>query len=176
MATKTGTSVTTTIGGRLYLEGNSGNWCGGCGCNGTGTTIGSIDLGSVPAGTYTQTLQVHDTCSIKNQGIQLLAAKVSGTNFDQTTGAGATQWMPGTVSLRLVEAGNPNLDPTNPYDCVNGGCVPKITYNTPGVYASLAACESGCAKNSNCTGECISAEELAALQQAADNLRSRYCG
>jgi hypothetical protein len=68
-----------------------------------------------------------------------------------------------------------SIEPTQPYDCLNGGCVPKTTYNTPGVYVNLAACQSGCAKNSNCTGECVSSEELAALQQAANNLKSRLC-
>jgi hypothetical protein len=62
-----------------------------------------------------------------------------------------------------------------PYDCINGGCIPKTTYNTPGVFASLAACESGCAKNSNCTGECVSTDEIAALQQAASALQARLC-
>jgi hypothetical protein len=62
-----------------------------------------------------------------------------------------------------------------PYDCVNGGCIPKTTYNTPGVFASLAACQSGCAKNSNCTGECVSTDEIAALQQAASALQARLC-
>ena len=69
-------------------------------------------------------------------------------------------------------------DPTSgdqPYDCVNGGCVPKTTYSTPGLFVSLAACQAGCAKNSTCTGECVSAEELAALQQAAGTVRSRLC-
>jgi hypothetical protein len=61
------------------------------------------------------------------------------------------------------------------YDCINGGCVPKTTYNTPGVFATLAACESGCAKNSNCTGECVSTSELAALAQAANTLQSKNC-
>jgi hypothetical protein len=76
-------------------------------------------------------------------------------------------------SYFLVGCGGVN--PQEPYDCINGGCVPKTTYNTPGVFASLAACESGCAKDSNCTGECVSAAELAALQQAANNLKSRLC-
>jgi hypothetical protein len=67
-------------------------------------------------------------------------------------------------------------DSASAYDCINGGCVPKATYNTPGVFASLAACQSGCAKNSNCTGECVPAEEIAALQQAANNIRAKFCG
>jgi hypothetical protein len=61
-------------------------------------------------------------------------------------------------------------------DCLNGGCVPSATYNTPGKYANLAACMSGCGKDSPCDGECVSAAELAALQQAANALKSRLCG
>ena len=61
------------------------------------------------------------------------------------------------------------------HDCLNGGCIPKTTYNTPGVFASLAACQAGCAKNSPCVGECVSPAQLASLQAAATNLKSRYC-
>jgi hypothetical protein len=61
-------------------------------------------------------------------------------------------------------------------DCVNGGCVPKTTYNTPGKFANLAACEAGCAKDSSCNGECVTAEEMAALQQAAAKVRGKLCG
>jgi hypothetical protein len=60
-------------------------------------------------------------------------------------------------------------------DCVNGGCVPQTTYNTPGVFANLAACQSGCAKNSNCTGECVDPVEIAALKQAVNTLQSKIC-
>jgi hypothetical protein len=67
------------------------------------------------------------------------------------------------------------VDPDQKYDCLNGGCIPKTTYNTPGAFPSLATCQSGCAKNSNCTGECVSPEELAALQQAANTLQSKFC-
>lgn len=61
------------------------------------------------------------------------------------------------------------------YDCINGGCVPSTSYNTAGFYANLAACESGCAKNSPCNGECVGAAEIAELQQAAANIKSRLC-
>jgi len=63
-----------------------------------------------------------------------------------------------------------------PYDCLNGECLPSVVYGTPGIFTSRGTCESGCAKNSDCTGECVSAEEIAALQQAANNLRGRLCG
>ena len=61
------------------------------------------------------------------------------------------------------------------YDCVNGGCVPKVTYNTPGVFETLAACQSGCAQNSTCTGECVDPAEIAAHQQAINNLKAKIC-
>jgi hypothetical protein len=65
--------------------------------------------------------------------------------------------------------------PDAPHDCVNGNCLPKSTYNTPGVFANLAACQSGCAQNSNCTGECVDPAEIAGLRQALNNLQSKFC-
>lgn len=70
----------------------------------------------------------------------------------------------------------PPVDNNKPCDCLNGSCIPATTYGTPGAFATLAACQSGCAKNSNCTGECVDPAEIAALQQAANNLRGRLCG
>lgn len=66
--------------------------------------------------------------------------------------------------------------PDGKCDCLNGGCVPQATYNTPGKYANLAACESGCGKDSPCNGECVSADEIAALQQAVATVQTRLCG
>jgi hypothetical protein len=71
---------------------------------------------------------------------------------------------------------NCQIDPNQTHDCVNGGCIPSTTYNTPGKYANLADCQSGCAKDSTCNGECVSAADLANLQQAAGLVQSRLCG
>jgi hypothetical protein len=71
--------------------------------------------------------------------------------------------------------GGSNVTTNAPHDCINGGCVPKTAYNTPGFYANLAACQSGCAKNSNCKGECVESAEIAALTQAANQLQARIC-
>ena len=68
------------------------------------------------------------------------------------------------------------VSPNQAFDCLNGGCIPKSTYGTPGTFANLTACQYGCAKNSDCKGECVSAEELAALQQAASALQAKICG
>jgi hypothetical protein len=92
--------------------------------------------------------------------------------YDAGVEVGFRCYQPGSL---VITPNNDGVDPAQKFDCLNGGCIPKSTYNTPGVFANLAACQSGCAKNSNCTGECVSAEELAALQQAASNLRSRLC-
>jgi hypothetical protein len=68
------------------------------------------------------------------------------------------------------------LDPNVRHDCLNGGCISKVTYNTPGKYPNLAACQAACAKDSNCDGECVSAAEIAALQQAANLVKTKLCG
>jgi hypothetical protein len=84
----------------------------------------------------------------------------------------ADYWSFKTATFSYAGCG---LDPDQPCDCVNGGCVPATTYNTPGVYANLAACQSGCAQNSPCTGECVDPTEIAGLRQALNNLQSKFC-
>lgn len=67
------------------------------------------------------------------------------------------------------------VPPDQPFDCLNGGCIPKTAYGTPGFYANLASCQSGCARNSNCRGKCVSPEDMAALEQAANQLQAKIC-
>lgn len=64
------------------------------------------------------------------------------------------------------------------YDCINGSCIGKETYNTPGLYASLPACQSMCGApiTPPCDGECVSNAQIAALQQAANIITSKLCG
>jgi hypothetical protein len=80
------------------------------------------------------------------------------------------------VSLSLCPGCQDTSSPADICDCLNGGCIPAALYGTPGKYANLAACQSACAKDSNCIGECVSPAEIAALQQAANNLQSKICG
>jgi hypothetical protein len=90
----------------------------------------------------------------------------------------ADYWSFYPATLTVTYSGCDNDSPTSPNqpcDCVNGGCVPKATYSTPGKYDSLAACQSACAKDSPCNGECISAAEIAALQQAANKAQANCC-
>jgi hypothetical protein len=81
----------------------------------------------------------------------------------------------------LVEVGLSNcvdcngIRPEEPYDCVNGACLPARTYSTPGRYPNIAACQAACIRDSNCTGQCISTAELATLQQGANELQAKFC-
>lgn len=63
-----------------------------------------------------------------------------------------------------------------PYDCINGVCTLQSTYKTPGLYPTLAACKSACSQVTPCDGECISNAQIAALQQAANQVTSKLCG
>lgn len=66
--------------------------------------------------------------------------------------------------------------PETLFDCINGNCIASTTYNTPGIFATLADCQAACGQNPGCDGECVSAAEIAALQAAAANARSNCCG
>jgi hypothetical protein len=76
----------------------------------------------------------------------------------------------------IVSATSSNcVQSDKPCDCLNGDCVPKSTYGTPGLYANLDDCKAGCAKNAICTGECVDPAEIANLQQAVGKLQSKIC-
>jgi hypothetical protein len=59
------------------------------------------------------------------------------------------------------------------YDCINGACVPNITYNTPGLYQSLSECEISC--GTGCSGVCISNDDWAQIEGLSDQLKSKNC-
>jgi hypothetical protein len=62
------------------------------------------------------------------------------------------------------------------YDCINGKCQDKDLFKTGGKYSNLAACKANCEDKVGCDGECVSAAEIAALQQAANRIKSKLCG
>ena len=76
-------------------------------------------------------------------------------------------------------------DPTNPncpvdphpdiaHDCINGACLPKTTYGTPGIYRSLSECEVVC--GTGCSGHCISNVDWAEIEDLSKQLKNRNCG
>lgn len=51
------------------------------------------------------------------------------------------------VALRFD--GQPPLN-SQKYDCINGTCIIKTQYNTPGLYNSLSDCQAVCANGGSC--------------------------
>jgi hypothetical protein len=96
-----------------------------------------------------------------------------GFNYGNASEKSATVTI---VDCSFCAGCNCGVSNNEPCDCLNGGCITAATYNTPGKYANLAACQSGCAKDSPCAGECVSAADLANLQQAAGLVQTRICG
>jgi hypothetical protein len=125
---------------------------------------------------------VSSNCSSKNNAASFtftgLATFESGT-FDNCSGL----WL----AIDGVRLGQPYFfygdatitidcgDPSTAYDCLNGGCIPKGAYNTPGKYATLQLCQASCNQGTNCDGECVSAAEISALQQTANLVKSKLC-
>ncbi|MEH2052053.1 hypothetical protein [Nostoc sp.] len=63
--------------------------------------------------------------------------------------------------------------PTSAYDCINGACTPKTTYNTPGLYATLSDCQVAC--GTGCSGVCVSNSDWAQIEGLSGQLRNRNC-
>lgn len=73
----------------------------------------------------------------------------------------------------LIKRGDTCALPAVKYDCINGACLPKATYNTPGLYQSLEDCEVAC--GAGCSGKCISNSEWAQIEGLSDEVRSTNC-
>lgn len=64
-------------------------------------------------------------------------------------------------------------DPNVYYDCVNGACIKKETYGTPGLYESIEECEVVCGEG--CSGKCLSNTDWAKIQDLASKLKNKNC-
>ncbi len=71
----------------------------------------------------------------------------------------------------LTFAFTPN--PSVSYDCINGACIAKTTYNTPGIHQSLSDCEVTC--GTGCSGKCLSNSEWASIEGLGNQLKSTNC-
>lgn len=59
------------------------------------------------------------------------------------------------------------------YDCINGACTLSTTYNTPGLYQSLSACEVAC--GTGCSGKCISNADWSKIEGLSNQLKNKNC-
>jgi hypothetical protein len=65
------------------------------------------------------------------------------------------------------------LEPNEPYDCINGACIKKSVYSTPGLYQSLSDCEIAC--GTGCSGKCLSNADWAQIKSLSNQLKTRNC-
>ena len=59
------------------------------------------------------------------------------------------------------------------FDCINGACVKKEVYSTPGIYQGIEECEVAC--GSGCSGKCLSNSEWSKINSLASQLKSKNC-
>ena len=125
----------------------------------------AVDVVAKPAWSETTPLPTISFLNTNPGGWSYYSSTIGGTVNDAGWYGAPTYYLKNCVSVGFQQ----------PCDCLNGGCVPAASYNTPGVFSNLADCEAGCAKNAPCKGECVSAAQLAALNQAISKVRPRLC-
>lgn len=109
----------------------------------------------VPSGNNTGPLYIKSACDGR------LMEKVTNNAF--TVVNVTFTWQPG-----------PGCQPPQiHYDCINGACLPKTSYGTPGIYPSLSACEIAC--GTGCSGKCISNADWAQIEGLSSELKSTNC-
>ncbi|MHC5826774.1 MAG: hypothetical protein ACYT04_65630, partial [Nostoc sp.] len=59
------------------------------------------------------------------------------------------------------------------YDCVNGACIDKNTYKTPGLYESISDCEIAC--GIGCSGKCLSNADWAQIESLSSQIMNKNC-
>lgn len=71
-----------------------------------------------------------------------------------------------------LECRNENPPPPR-YDCINGSCLEKSQYGTPGIYESLAVCEQNCGLG--CGGMCVSNADWVKIGNLAAMIKNKDC-
>ncbi|MEH2070286.1 MAG: hypothetical protein V7K47_19370 [Nostoc sp.] len=80
---------------------------------------------------------------------------------------------PNDFNVSYDSFSNTCAPPIIAYDCINGACIKKSVYNTPGLYTSLSECETAC--GTGCSGKCIPNSEWAQIEGLANQLKLRNC-
>ncbi|MEH1959859.1 MAG: hypothetical protein V7L05_08225 [Nostoc sp.] len=95
------------------------------------------------------------------------------------------------VHLDIIDNDTGQPPPTTPkYDCINGQCISKNTYSTPGIYATLADCQAVCANGGACAAGkqcvdpttfcpdgkiCIEQSEFSSIEALISKINSEVC-
>ncbi len=137
-----------------HIEGQAGN---GATNTYTSRTSPTVDIPLNSSGGYTLTYQYW----IQFAGQSAYKVFVNGVEPDPGAGylQGSANWIPDAV----IEQ----------YDCINGACLKKTTYNTPGLYASLSLCEVAC--GTGCSGKCLSNADWTQIESLSSQIMNRNC-
>jgi len=134
---------------------------------------GEVDLGDITAASAIPAQSVRNNPStgcptgtpLSKKGVQMnRIVGYANTSYENVT------WQ--TVPTLIKRGTSCTPAPIN-YDCINGACIPKTTYNTPGIYATLSDCEVAC--GTGCSGKCISNADWAAIEGRSSQLKSINC-
>ena len=107
---------------------------------------------------------------------------VYDVRWGSTEQLGRVKFPPGGANCIAVwivpKNSQPDIDepPENeniPYDCINGACVQKKIYSTPGIFKSISECETAC--GTGCSGQCIPNDEWNKIQSLANQLKNKNC-
>ncbi|MEH2239548.1 hypothetical protein [Nostoc sp.] len=92
--------------------------------------------------------------------------------------------------MRIYKFADSPPDDVKTYDCLNGDCIVKTQYNTPGIYGSLANCQAVCANGGACgAGKqcidpttfcpdgkvCIEQDEFSSIEALISKIGSEVC-
>ncbi|MFM6268579.1 MAG: hypothetical protein ACKPFA_19080 [Dolichospermum sp.] len=91
-----------------------------------------------------------------------------GKSIEVYDGNALVEWKCAIVStLTITPLESPG------YDCINGACLSKSQYGTPGIYGSISVCEQKCGPG--CGGVCISNADWTAISSLASQVKNKVC-
>lgn len=126
---------------------------------------------SVPDGSYTSPYtQNRVDLGYNGSSNKVYSVYCNGSQGLLTLGT----YYPGSISITIRSSSNSCPATPTGYDCINGTCIPKATFNTPGFYKNLSECETAC--GTGCSGKCISNAEWAQIESLSNQLKNRNCG
>jgi hypothetical protein len=125
----------------------------------------------VPDASYTTAYKVPRPDLYTSGQPKVYDARTTGSQGEIVLGT----YYPNITDVSIVDAviSCPPPPPPPQYDCLNGACVTKTTYNTPGLYPSLGECQVAC--GTGCSGVCVSASDWANIEGLASRNKSQNC-
>ncbi|WP_375514429.1 hypothetical protein [uncultured Nostoc sp.] len=127
-------------------------------------------------GSVTETYTVPD--GSYQTAYKVVTSGPPGNSYDaRVDGTGGTiilgSYTPGNIVVSIASTSNSCPPPSPAYDCINGACIKKTIYSTPGLYKSLSDCEEACGVG--CSGKCVNNSDWAQIEGLSGQLKNRNC-